>query len=98
MEENIILNYNIKFINKIKKKLKSKIIYSKKGKNNFKKIISYTSKLIFNIISLICLYFGITFYIKSLKGCGEDEFTCININIRFIYEDINDSIKYNIIV
>ena len=46
-------------------------------------------KLIINIISLICLFFGRHLYIKSLFGCNGGEFQCIhNMGLDYIRKDI----------
>ena len=62
-------------------------------KNNFdfskRKIFFFVSE----IISLVLLLYARAFYLKSLLGCDGDEFKCIVINIKYIYEDINNCLK-----
>lgn len=45
-------------------------------------------KSFYNIIAFIFLNIGTYLYLKSLKGCDGDEFSCINYSIQYIYDDI----------
>ena len=91
-ETSNLINYNtISF----KKKHVNKYIY-----NNFilYKIINWFQlifklfnrfyKNIFNICTLIFLLIGRYLYIKSLRGCNGNEFSCLNIGIKYIIDDI----------
>ena len=49
--------------------------------------------IISEIISLILLIYARAFYVKSLFGCDGDEFKCVVINIKYIFEDINYCLK-----
>ena len=56
-----------------------------------KKIMPILKKKLFlirEIIGLIILLIARFFYIKSLKGCNGDEFSCLG-NIQYIIDDIN---------
>ena len=71
------------------------MIYNVNGFKNLlliRKIInffrSYLLKIILNISSLIFLFVGRKLYIKSLKGCDGDEFSCIISNMKYIFDDI----------
>ena len=59
--------------------------------------LSKTNLKIFFIIreltGIILLLCGRKYYIKSLKGCDGDEFKCIVIKIRFIFDDIRYCFK-----
>ena len=48
---------------------------------------------IFNICTLIFLLKGRYLYIKSLNGCNGNEFSCLNIGIKYIIDDIYYCIK-----
>ena len=49
--------------------------------------------IVSEIISLILLFYGRAFYIKSLFGCDGNEFECVVINIKYIFEDIKYCLK-----
>ena len=59
--------------------------------------LSKTNLKIFFIIreltGIILLLCGRKYYIKSLEGCDGDEFKCIVIKIRFIFDDIRYCFK-----
>lgn len=57
-----------------------------KKKNN---LYPYFLNFSFNIFALILLYIGTKSYLKSLKGCKGEEFSCISIRIQWIYDDIH---------
>ena len=75
-----LLNGVLNFLNNGKGLLKKK-------KKNFANL--NISRIIFNITSLIFLFIGRNFYIKSLIGCDGEEFKCIlNSNMKYILDDI----------
>ena len=53
-------------------------------------------KYIKNLVGLLLLFIGRLFYIKSLKGCFGDEFTCVNFGLKYIFEDIYYCLKSSI--
>ena len=57
-------------------------------KHKYEKIVKLIFNVIFNVMALIFLYIGTNLYIKSLKGCNGDEFSCINYSLQYIYDDI----------
>ena len=57
-------------------------------------------KIIINSISILYLLYGRVLYIKSLKGCAQSEFVCLN-DLKLIKDGINNclnSIVYFIFV
>ena len=58
------------------------------SKTNVK--IFFVIRELTGIILLLC---GRKYYIESLKGCDGDEFNCIVIKIRFIFDDIRYCFK-----
>ena len=68
--------------------IKSKSGYSQLQAKSFlrkRNIISLFKEL----LGLSFLLIGRSFYIKSLKGCDGDEFKCVVINIKYIFDDIH---------
>ena len=57
--------------------------------SNDKNLESQISKRLFNIIVVIYLFIGHSYYISSLKGCNKSEFDCLN-NLNLIQEGINN--------
>ena len=68
--------------------LKKKINIVKKPIKKYKKIFMFFIEM----VTLIIIFLGRYLYIKSLKGCNGDEFSCLH-NIRFIYEGMTRCIK-----
>ena len=66
---------------------------AKKPKNKSKK---YLFLFLREIITLILIFLGRHLYIKSLKGCDGDEFSCLH-NIKFIYDGMNRCIKSSLL-
>ena len=82
---NIIENVNlIKKFKTIKKK--NKIPCKKLPLRNLFKYIN-------NIFALTLIFLGRYLYIKSLKGCYGDEYTCINFGLQYILDDIYYCLK-----
>ena len=61
--------------------------------NNLSKTNSKIFFIIRELTGIILLLYGRQYYIKSLKGCDGDEFKCIVIKIRFIFDDIRYCFK-----
>ena len=81
MENKIIIQENYNLINK-------NIMQYKKIKYKIKKINLLINRNIKHILSINILLIGRYFYIKSLKGCDGNEFACMNIDLKYIVDDI----------
>ena len=55
---------------------------------NYKKKITIVYTTLSNIIGFIILCIATFLYLKSLKGCNGNEFSCINYSLKYIYDDI----------
>ena len=86
---------NVYIMSKIMKIIENiKLIKEYKYKNNKKKyLLKNLFKYINNIFALILIFLGRNFYIKSLKGCYGDEYTCIKFGLKYIYDDIYYCLK-----
>ena len=71
-------------------------IFSSKKKSLFNFKVKSILNLIKEIITLFFIYLGRDLYIKSLKGCNGDEYSCLH-NISFIYEGMNKCIKSSLL-
>ena len=60
-----------------------------KSQNKFTQI----KTLFYNIIGIILLLIGRSFYIKSLNGCNGDEFKCVVMNKKYIFDGIHFCLK-----
>ena len=67
-----------------------------KSLKNILKKRKYHLNFFKEIITLILIYLGRNLYIKSLKGCDGNEFSCLH-NIKFIYEGMDYCIKSSIL-
>lgn len=81
--------------------IKTKDIIFESNKNlNLSSENKSSLKLIINSISILYLLYGRVLYIKSLKGCAQSEFVCLN-DLKLIKDGINNclnSIVYFIFV
>ena len=55
--------------------------------------ITQIKTLFYNIIGIILLLIGRSFYIKSLNGCNGDEFECVVMNNKYIFDGIHFCLK-----
>ena len=90
--KNNIIDYKKKDINKYNynKYIRYKFI---NWFNLIFKLLQLFHIKIFNICTLILLLRGRYLYIKSLNGCDGNEFSCLNIGINYIIDDIYYCIK-----
>lgn len=88
--------------------MKKIYIFNNNNKNTYKSIFTILKeylnylylhikrekkKYIKNFIGIFLLFIGRYLYVKSLKGCYGDEYTCVNFGIDKIIDDIYYCIK-----